>query len=319
MRLLYICLIALLPGAQMLRGAEITAQRSEHGVVVRVDGNLFTEYLVRSGNKPVLWPIIGPGGAALTRAYPIEPGGTGSKDHVHHRSLWFAHGQVNGVDFWDETGRKTGTIRHAGFLKIQSGPRALIVTRNDWLAPDGAKVCEDRRTLTFGADKSARWIDFDISIKATPGPVTIGDTKEGTFAMRIADSMAVDAKQGGQIVNSRGHRDGQAWAQRAEWVDYHGPVNGHTVGIAILNHPSSFRFPTYWHVRTYGLFAANPFALREFTGDAKHDGSYTIAVGGTIRLAYRVVLHRGDEREGRIAEAFAGYSKEKKNSSPFCR
>ena len=290
--------------------AEITAERSENGAVVKIDGRLFTEYLVRSGSKPALWPIIGPTGKPMTRDYPLRDNGNEKTDHPHQRSLWFTHGDVNGVDFWAEGGKKTGTIAHIEFLKIAGGKPAVIATRNAWLANDGTKLCEDQRTLRFDTDGDARWIDFDITIKATDRAVTFGDTKEGSFGARVAESISVDAHRGGKIVNSRQQVDAAAWGQPAPWVDYHGPVDGQTVGIAIFNHPDSFRFPTYWHVRPYGLFAANPFGLRDFAGAKSASGACTISPGESLTLRYRVFLHRGDEKEGKVAEAFVVYTKE---------
>ena len=293
--------------------AEITVQRSEHGATAKIDGRPFTEYLTQSGNKPILWPIIGPTGARMTRGYPMERETKEAIDHVHHRSLWFAQAGVNGVDFWTETpvGKK-GTIVHRKFVRLASGAEGEIVTENDWLDPAGQKVCEDQRRLGFGTRGDARWIDFEITLRASQGPVTFGDTKEGTFALRVAEPLRVDAKLGGRIVNSHGERDAAAWSKRADWVDYHGPVDGETVGIAIFNHPSSFRYPTRWHVRTYGLFAANPFADRGFNSEQTQAVSYTLPQGKELILRYRVFLHRGDEREGKVAAAFADYAKIKK-------
>lgn len=290
--------------------AEISAERTESGVVVKIDGQLFAEYLIQSGKKPVLWPIIGPTGKPMTRDFPMRDHAGEKKDHPHHRSLWFTHGSVNGVDFWLERGKKIGTIKHIEFTKVASGKPAVIVTRNAWLAPDGRKICEDERTLRFDTDGDARWIDFDISLKATDGDVVFGDTKEGTFGIRVAESLRVDAKRGGRIVNSHGQIDAEAWGQPADWVDYHGPIDGQTVGIAILNHPSSFGYPTRWHVRTYGLFAANPFGLRDFSSDKTSNGSFTLPRGETIAVRYRVLFHRGDERNAMVAESFSSYARE---------
>lgn len=92
-------------------------------------------------------------------------------------------------------------------------------------------------------------------------------------------------------------------------MDYHGPVENETLGIAVLNHPTSFRFPTYWHVRTYGLFAANPFGLKNFQNNKDADGSHTIKPGESFTLDYRIVLHRGDESQANIAQAFVDYAK----------
>jgi len=294
-------------GASAVSGVEITAERSERGAVVKIDGQLFAEYVVRSGTKPILWPIIGPTGKPMTRDYPMRLRKGEQHDHPHHRSLWFAHGLVDGENFWSEQG-KVGEIRHREFTKIAGGRPAVVATRNDWLASDGRRVCRDDRVLRFDADADARWIDFDITLTASEGDVVFGDTKEGTFGLRVAESLRVDAKQGGRIVNSRGDVDNAAWGKTAEWVDYHGPIDGQTVGIAIFNHPESFRFPTPWHVRTYGLFAANPFGLRDFSGGQAPDGSCKLAAGKTLTLRYRIVLHRGDEREGRLAERFAAYA-----------
>jgi len=288
---------------------EITAKPSSGGVVVKIDGELFTEYLTRSGTKPILWPILGPTGKPMTRAYPMVelPAGK-TDDHPHQRSLWFTHGSVNGVSFWEES-RKAGTIVHRRFVQIASGNEAVIATENDWLGPDRKKVCEDQRRLAFGVTGDARWIDFDITIKATAGPLTFGDTKEGTFGIRVADTMKADGKRGGRIVDSEGRTNADAWGRRAAWVDYHGPVDGQVVGIAVLNHPRSLRFPTYWHVRTYGLFAANPFGLHDFPGGEKADGSYRVRSGESFSLYYRVWLHKGDQEQGKVAEAYQAYAR----------
>jgi hypothetical protein len=292
--------------------AEVTARPSDHGVIVEIDGQPFTEYLVRSGSKPILWPILGPTGKRMTRDYPMEKGSKEATDHPHHRSLWFTHGEVNGIDFWTESSsNKTGSVVHRKFDKIESGPQARIEAEDDWISPAGKKVCEDRRILTFGTRGDARWIDFDITLRASEGPVVFGDTKEGTFGFRVPQSIRVDTKQGGKIINSAGQTNGAAWGQPADWVDYHGPLGGETVGIAIFDHPSSFRHPTGWHVRTYGLFAANPFAKEGFDGKSVK-APYTLPKDGELTLRYRVFLHRGDEKEGKVAEAYAEYAKVKK-------
>jgi len=289
-----LCVVALTFVA--IASAEVTTERNDAGVVIKLDGQPFAEYLVRSGSKPVVWPIIGPTGKPMTRFYPMAEHPGESHDHPHHRSLWFTHGRVNGVDFWLE-GDSRGTIEHLEFAKVEGGKTATIVTHNAWKAPDGKEVCQDERKLVFGGNGDARWIDFSITIMANNGPVNFGRTKEGTFGIRTATTMRPDKGKGGKIINNEGQTDKSAWGKQAAWVDYHGPVDGETVGIAIFNHPSSFRFPTHWHVRTYGLFAANPFMKEE----------HTIEAGDAITLRYRVYLHRGDEKQANIADAFEHY------------
>jgi hypothetical protein len=167
------------------------------------------------------------------------------------------------------------------------------VTRNDWTS-EGAKVCEDVRTITFGADKNGRWIDFRLQIRASESDLTFGDTEEGSFAVRVPETMAVDVKKGGQIVNSLGQKDSDAWGRAAEWVDYHGPVAGKPAGIVIFCMADNFRHPCRWHVRPYGLFAANPFGKSDFPADGRAEqGAITVEKGGTLRLHYRVLLYAG--------------------------
>lgn len=299
-----VCLV----GSAELAAGDVTVEKTPQGVMVQADSKPFTEYLIKSGSKPILWPVIGPSGKRLTRNWPMENGveGETDRDHVHQRSLWFTHGDVNGIDFWSEG---KGRIEHREFVRVEGGPQAVIATRNDWLSPDGSKlILQDERTYTFGADADKRWIDCDIQLKATQGPVVFGDTKEGSFGVRVASSIRVDSKKGGKIVNSDGKTNAAAWGKPAAWVDYHGPVDDAIEGIAILNHPSSYGFPSHWHVRTYGLFAANPFGLKDFTG-GKSKGEYTLPAGETMRLRYRVLLHKGDEKEGRVADVFGEYAK----------
>ncbi len=291
-----------------LRAAEFELVKDAQGVTVRVDGKLFTRYLKRSGAKPIFWPVIGPSGKEMTRGYPMrEPIATEKKDHIHHRSMWFTHGDVNGVSFWHES-KGHGNIEHRKYLQVEGGKQGVLETLNDWIGPSGKRFCQDRRRFVFHADDKHRWIDVELTVMASDGPVTFGDTKEGSFGVRVAGSMRTERPDGGTIVNSRGHRDKAAWGKQAEWVDYHGPVEGETVGIAIMNHPSSFRFPTYWHVRTYGLFTANPFGWHQFRRDNSLDGSYRLAKGESFTLRYRVLLHLGDHKEGDVVRFYRNYA-----------
>ncbi|MDP7015023.1 MAG: PmoA family protein [Pirellulaceae bacterium] len=297
-------------GAPLL-AADLKVSQEEGKVVVTLDGQFFAQYLIKSGAKPIIWPIVGPNGKEMTRGYPMRDAiATEKKDHIHHRSFWFTHGDVNGVSFWDEQGGN-GEIIHKEFLKVKGGEQAVISTRNEWIGPDKKKHCEDIRTFTFGGDKNIRWVDAEVTVLATHGPVKFGDTKEGCFGLRVAGSMRTELKKGGKILNSEQQTDAGAWGKPAAWVDYSGPVEGQTAGVAIFNHPSSFRFPTYWHVRTYGLFAANPFGLHNFIGKEK-DGSHSLKQGESFTLKYRVYFHKGDAEEGRVAEAYKAYATAKK-------
>ena len=161
---------------------------------------------------------------------------------------------------------------------------------------------------------TARFFDFEITIHASHGDVVFGDTKEGTMAIRLAETMrlAQPKKKPGQghIVNSEGVRDDKTWGKRAAWVDYYGPVDGKTVGVAIFDNPSNPRYPTWWHVRDYGLFAANPFGLHELEADKKNDpkaGAMAIPAGQSLTFRYRFYFHLGDDQEAKVAARYLEY------------
>jgi hypothetical protein len=289
---------------------EFTATKTDRGVTVNLDGKLFTEYLIKSGKKPVLWPIIGPTGKPMTRGWPMDgtnPAAKDERDHPWHRSLWFTHGDVNGADLWmDNEGG--GSEEHREFVEVSSGKTAKIITKNDWLDKKGKKLAEDERTLTFSTDGDSRIIDFDIVVKASEGKLKFGDTKEGSFGIRVPNDFRLTANKGGRIVNSEGVEGKATWGKPAAWVDYEGAIDGETCGIAVLNHPSSYGYPTHWHVRDYGLFAANPFGLHDFNGRKGDKGDVTLKPGETLKLRYRVIFHKGNEKDARIAESFQEYA-----------
>lgn len=277
------------------------------GFDVLIDGALFTTYHTADVPRPFCYPVIGPTGRSITRHFPMKKLAGESTDHPHHRSFWIAFEPVNQVNFWTDS-PKSGKIMHRSFESKISGPVfGLIRASNDWVAPDGKKICEDTRELRVYRLTHGRLFDFEIIFRATEGPLTFGDSKEGMFAFRVADSMRLKGG-GGHIENSRGDKDGTTWGKQAEWCDYYGPVDGDIVGIAVLDHPSNLRHPTFWHVRDYGLFAANPFGLRAFTRDKTKDGSYTVPVGSTLSFRYRVYLHRGTTAEAKIADLWTTYT-----------
>ncbi|MBA3481570.1 MAG: PmoA family protein [Pirellulales bacterium] len=289
-------------GALRSLATEVAVEQSERGAVITIDGGPFAEYLLKSGHQPVIWPIIGPDGQAMTRQYPLGPALPGEPaDHPHHRSLWFNHGAVNDLDFWIVPNpraavQKDNLIVHREFAALESrGRSALIVTRNDWIS-DAKKICEDTRTIEFGVDEHGRWIDYAIELHASQGDLTFGDTDEGSFGIRVPGTMAVDAKRGGQILTSGGQRDLDAWGHVAQWVDYHGPVDGKAAGIVMFSLPDSFRHPCRWHVRTYGLFAANPFGENGFPPADLKQGVVKLAKGDALRLHYRVLFYSGERQ-----------------------
>ena len=293
------------PGAS---GVRLTGHDDK--VTVEIDGKPFTEYRFKEPQRPFFYPVIGPTGVPVIRHYPMNPDldkGGDRLDHPHHKSLWFTHGDINGVDFWADG---KGRIVHDGFLEVRSGPRVgVIKAKNKYVAPDGKIVCTDTRTHRFLRSPDGRMMDFEITIHASNGKVTMGDTKEGSMAIRLTSTMRVRGEVGqGHIVNSEGDRETSAWGKRAKWCDYYGPVEGQTVGVAIFDHPDNPCHPTWWHVRDYGLFAANPFGVHDFEKKPAGTGDLVIPAGQSITFKYRFYFHRGDEKQGKVAERYREYA-----------
>ncbi len=301
----------------------------KNGLRITHDGKPFAEYVVDQGNKPYLWRIYGPTQKLMTRAYPMEDVEGERKDHPHHRGITFGHEGINGVDTWAEEktfenylenpkraewaqGRldALGKIVHRSYEELTANQDyCRFIELCDYVDGQGKKILEEKRTVTFRANAEQRIIDFDQELIASEGQLHFEDKKDSGLSIRIPTSMDVDSKLGGTIINSEGQTNKDAWSQPGNWCDYYGPVDGETVGVAILDHPKSFRHPTRWHVRTYGLFTANPFASKQFDS-ANPDVAFDLEKGDNIKLLHRFVLHKGDEKAGKIAEAYETYASE---------
>ncbi|MEN6576378.1 MAG: DUF6807 family protein [Phycisphaerales bacterium] len=275
-------------------------------VTVEINGKLFTEYRFKEPQRPFFYPVIGPTGVSVIRNWPMGDGPNEAHDHPHHKSLWYTHGAVNGVDFWSDG---KGRIVHDKFLDVASGPKVgAITSRNNWVAPDGTIVCTDTRTHRFYNTPDAQMMDFEVTIHASNGQVTMGDTKEGSMGIRLAPTLQLKGEVGkGHIINSEGQTDGDTWGKRAKWCDYYGPVNDEIVGVAIFDHPGNPRHPTWWHVRDYGLYAANPFGIHDFEKKPAGTGDLVIPAGESVTFKYRFYIHKGDEKQGNVADRYAEY------------
>ena len=276
---------------------------------VRIAGKLFTRYHYGAEwPRPFLYPFIGPKDTPVTRNFPMRddvPGET--HDHPHHRSVWVAYGEVNGTDNWSE-GENHAWIRHIRFEEVTAGPVfGRIRSRNSWTSKEGAKQMEDVREFTFFNLESERLVDVGVKLVASDGDVALTDTKEGgIISVRMATSM--DGDKGGMIANAYGGKtEAENWGKPAHWVDYYGPVGGKTMGITIMDHPSSFRYPTRWHVRDYGLFTANPFALKYYEPEKGSNGDHTMNKGEELSFRYRLLVHEGDTQQAKVGESYFGF------------
>ncbi len=305
----------------------VKMERKGNTVQVLIGGQPFTTYYFGAeAPKPYLHPLRSAEGIVVTRGFPMRKDIPGeSKDHPHHRAMYFAHGDINGIDFWSEAQfeEKTTEVAHGVKYTSETLPHGRTVLKSldaaeggkasgtlratfNLVGPDGKAIAEETQAYTFSGDAEARIIDCEFTITAMKIPVKMGDTKEGTFAIRLVKGLE---EPGGRMLNSEGGvGEKQIWGKRASWVDYSGTVQGRQLGISIFDNPSNPKHPTYWHARAYGLFAVNPFGEHDFYNDKTRDGSITIAPGKSLTLRYRVFIHEGDAAAGKVAEAYARYS-----------
>lgn len=319
--MLRFALAALLFAAPAAALAEVAVKQVGATLEITAAGKPFTVY--RFGTdapKPFFWPVAGPFGAPVTRAYPNLKTVEGEeKDHPHHRGLHFTHGEVSfagkaHVDFWAETAKSQGKIVHKAFdpaPAIKAGALEFGV-RNEWFGPDGVvMVREHQWWKIIDLGDGAAMFAFKTTLTAADAAVSFDDTKEGSFSIRIATSMdemkrkagASSTGERGRISNSDGKvGEKDCWGKPADWVDYAGFVDGKRVGITIFDHPENAP-RARWHVRAYGLFSANPFGSQTFA--KSNPKSQVVLEGGkSLTLRYGVLIHAGDAAEGKAAERF---------------
>ncbi len=316
-------LLSALATAACAADSNVKLTQLDDRVRVELGGKLFTEYFFKGATRPYCYPVLAADGTSLVRDFPMKETAGEETDHPHHRALMFAHADVNKVDFWNEGTAGTkfpkGSTVHRDFGEVKSGQVGSIKARNDWTAPSGELIATDETTIRFHGDATSRMIDYEVTIHARPDkPLVMGDNKDGTMAIRVAQWMTLphkylkkDVMGAGHYVTSAGDRDAKAWGTRAAWCDLFAERNGKTYGIAIFEHPQNVRHPTWWMARDYGLFTANPFGQKDFEVAAKHPpgkGDYTIPAGGTLTLRYRFYFHMGDEKAAKVAERYADYA-----------
>ena len=309
-----IALVAISSAVTLSAQVKITAQGNTQ-VAVEIDGKPFTTlYTGPETTKPYLHPLRAASGVIITRMYPMEKKQGDSTDHIHQRGLWFTHGEVNGLDFWGNDPSQQGPTKGKVQLKklgaLKSGKSSGSISATfDWVDAGGKVLLTEDRTMTFHSDPKLRIVDFDITFTGVEKS-RFGDTKEGSFAIRLAEELT--GKRSGKMVNAAGKvGEKEVWGKPSPWVDYSGQVQGQALGVAIFDHPSNPKHPTYWHSRDYGLFAANIFGEHDFFNDKSRDGGMTLEPGQKWRFRYRVLIHPGLTAEAGLAAAYDTYSKSK--------
>jgi Family of unknown function (DUF6807) len=315
----------------------VTITQTSEKIAVDIDGKPFTAFFIggENLNRPYLYPLRTASGKMVSRSFPAGqlPGET--TDHPHHAGLFYGHGDVNGFNYWAiqnlpaaewKPDANMGRIVLARVLGVKSGKESGTVDAVfNWLKPDGQTLLTETRKMTFYAHPELRIIDFEFDFAAVD-KVVFRDTKEGTFAMRVATPLEeppLKPKPGdasapartGKLTNANGgEREAGVWGKQSPWVDYSGVLDGQPVGILMMDHPGNPRHPTYWHSRGYGLHSINPFGVSDFLNDKSKNGSLTLAPGEHVRFKYRVVVHQGASR-AKCDELYKEYARTKTASS----
>ncbi len=304
---------------------QVVAVPDEQRVNVLVDGMPFTAYIYpETMKKPVLYPINTSSGTPITRGYPIEPRAGERVDHPHHVGFWFNYGDVNGLDFWNNSDAvdpaksdKYGTIVHQEVVQTSSGnDKGELSVVMDWMAPDGENLITEETKFVFRApDAQTRIIDRITKLTAEVD-VSLKDNKEGVLGIRLArqlehpsDKPAVFTDASGNPTNveamdnegvtgvyhsSEGIEGTDVWGTRARWMNLTGTIKEENIALIIMDHPGNVGYPTYWHARGYGLFAANPLGQAALS-DGKDKLNFKLSAGESVTFRHRVVVHSGEE------------------------
>jgi len=306
------------------KGVQVVADEAHHRVDVTIDSKPFTSYIwPASLKKPVLYPLIDEDGVTVTRGYPLELRAGERVDHPHHAGLWFNYGNVNGFDFWNNSDAitpadsgKMGTVHHVRVVEAKSGSeRGELVTESAWIAGDGRQILSETTHYTFSRQGRARIIDLVATLKAEDRAV-FHDDKEGLLGIRVARWLESPDEKGGVFTDANGNATqvaatpvaagapnpatgayltsegvagGAAWGTRGRWCALTGHTGDNTDQITIFDHPGNPGYPTYWHARGYGLFAANPLGRSIF--DTKQPAfNFTLEKGQSTTFRYRIAI-----------------------------
>ena len=332
MRLQTFCLVILsviiLPvtlQAQSRNNVQVKQDPVKQKVSITIAGQPFTDFIFTdSMEKPFLYPIYAPNGQTITRGFPWNPQPNDPVDHPHHIGLWFNYENVNGLDFWNNSfaiaadkKNKYGWIRTDKILKTESGKQGKLVYAASWTDQQKNDLLKEETTFIFSTTANGtRIIDRTTKLTAVQD-VSFPDAKDGMLGLRVAHELELPVKQTkeykdangiitkvtatkdasvtGNYITSEGKQGDDAWATRGNWCMMYGKKGGDTISIVMVDHPQNPGYPTYWHARNYGLFAANPLGQKVFSND-KLTMNFKLAKGQSATFRYRIIIASGKER-----------------------
>lgn len=290
--------------------AQVKIEPHDDQIDVAIDGKLFTSFHKGSeANKSYLYPIRSASGKPVTRGFPMEQIAGESTDHPHQRSLWIGAERVSGMDFWENEPSydrpNKGRIVFRRVLAIHNGTKKGDLTvLAQWLSPSGEPLIDETLRMTFYAGtQTNRFFDIDLNLKAEK-KVTFEDDHDEILGLRLATPF--EENHGGKVRNAAGIEGADhVRGTHSPWVDWQADVDGEKLGVAVMDSPQNFRYPTPWHVRPYAMLFASPFAQHDFSKELP-DGSLTLEPGKLLHLRYRILIHPVDVSVERMFREFAG-------------
>lgn len=302
----------------------VVANEAQHRVDIMIDGAPFTSFIWPDKlAKPVLYPLRTAKGTIITRGYPLEPRPGERIDHPHHVGMWFNYGNVNGFDFWNnsdavkaEDAPKMGTIRHRAITLAKSAAdQGELEVDADWITGKGQLILKEHTRFVFRGGPSFRSIDRITTLQASGGKIVFNDDKEGVLGMRVTRALEAPSDKpevftdtnghattiakldntgvNGVYVTSEGKKGDSAWGTRGRWCNLSGQIGDEPVTITIFDYPENPGFPTYWHARGYGLFAANPLGQKIFS-NGNEELNFSIAPHQSVTFRYRILITSED-------------------------
>lgn len=322
------------------KGVQVVADEAHRRVDITIDGTAFTSYIWPTTlKKPALYPIIDADGDTITRGYPLDVRPGERVDHPHQAGLWFNHESVNGFDFWNnsdaippERRAKMGTVLQTRIVSTKSGADlGELVVESVWVTGDNKQILNQTTRYVFMRRSHARVIDEVITLRALD-QVVFKDAKDGLLGLRVASWLESPEEKGGifldasgnptkvdaapaggsdpatgEYLTSEGVKGTAAWGTSGRWCALTGHTGAHTVTVAIIDNPANPGYPTWWHARGYGLFAANPLGRSIF--DPKQPPlNFTLEKDQSATFRYRIVLYSyatGPKELNREADSFA--------------
>jgi Methane oxygenase PmoA len=299
---------------------KVTPNEAQRRVDITVEGQPFTSYIWPERiAKPVLYPLRSARGTFVTRGFPLEPRPGERVDHPHHVGLWLNYENVNGIDFWNNSeaipaneAPKMGTIRHRSIVSSKSGgEQGELEIEADWLTHDNKTLLKERTRFVFRGGQNFRSVDRITTLQALDQKVVFADAKDGMLGLRVARALEIPSDKpevftdasgrpttvpkmdntgvNGTYLTSEGKKGDGAWGTRGRWCNMSGRLGDEPVTISILDHPSNPGFPTYWHARGYGLFAANPLGQKIFS-NGKEELNFTLSPNQSVTFRYRILI-----------------------------